>query len=64
VLTVSEAAESRQAKARQSIIYAHDSAGRRWPLLNSPLRLKLTPPLVQHPIGKLGEANAQLKLRA
>ena len=60
ILTVSEAVDSPQAVARQLIVYGVDADGMQWPLLNSPLRLKATPPLVTRPIGKLGEANQEI----
>jgi crotonobetainyl-CoA:carnitine CoA-transferase CaiB-like acyl-CoA transferase len=63
VLTVSEAVRSEQAIARQLIVQSVDADGRKWPLLNSPLRLKATPPRVMRAIGRLGEANQELPVR-
>ena len=60
VLSVSEAVASPQARARQVIVYGADAEGIQRPLLNSPLRLKMTPPRVMRPIGTLGEANADI----
>jgi crotonobetainyl-CoA:carnitine CoA-transferase CaiB-like acyl-CoA transferase len=48
-----------QVQERQLILYGEKN-GLRWPLLNSPLRLLLTPPKVRMPIGKLGEANNEI----
>lgn len=62
VCSVSEVARSAQAIARQLIVEKSDENGRKWPLLNSPLRLNLTPPEVKRPIGELGEANEELRL--
>jgi crotonobetainyl-CoA:carnitine CoA-transferase CaiB-like acyl-CoA transferase len=59
ILSVAQAATSAQAIARQLIVYAVDANGIRRPLLNSPMRLKTTPPRVTRPIGKLGEANSE-----
>lgn len=59
-LSVTEVAESGQAGERQLIISSIGDDGRKWPLLNSPLRLKLTSPVVAKPIGKLGEANEEV----
>lgn len=60
VYSVSEVACSQQAAARRLIIERQGEDGRTWPLLNSPLRLSLTPPRVERPIGELGEANKEL----
>lgn len=60
VLTVSEVAESGQVAARQLILYSAGKDGRIWPLLNTPLRLKVTSPHVARPIGPLGEANPDI----
>jgi crotonobetainyl-CoA:carnitine CoA-transferase CaiB-like acyl-CoA transferase len=60
VYSVSEVASSQQAAARRLIIERQGEDGRTWPLLNSPLRLSLTPPRVERPIGELGEANGEL----
>ncbi len=48
-----------QVQERQLILYGEKN-GHRWPLLNSPLRLLLTPPKVRIPIGMLGEANNEI----
>jgi crotonobetainyl-CoA:carnitine CoA-transferase CaiB-like acyl-CoA transferase len=60
VFNVTEVACSEQTAARRLIIEREGTDGRKWPLLNSPLRLSLTPPLVERPIGELGEANNEL----
>lgn len=60
VHSVSEVARSEQTAARQLILEKVGNDGRQWPLLNSPLRLSLTPPQVCRPIGDLGEANGEL----
>ena len=60
VHSVSEVARSEQTHARQLILEKVGKDGRKWPLLNSPLRLSLTPPQVCRPIGDLGEANGEL----
>jgi crotonobetainyl-CoA:carnitine CoA-transferase CaiB-like acyl-CoA transferase len=60
VRTVSEVAASDQVAARELIITKSTADGRKWPLLNSPLRLARTPPAVREPIGELGAANADL----
>jgi crotonobetainyl-CoA:carnitine CoA-transferase CaiB-like acyl-CoA transferase len=60
VHSVSEVAGCGQAVARRLLIESVGEDGRKWPLLNSPLRLGLTPPKVQRPIGELGEANPEL----
>jgi hypothetical protein len=60
VHSVSEVACSEQTAARQLILEKVGKDGRKWPLLNSPLRLSLTPPQVCRPIGDLGEANGEL----
>ncbi|MPZ45608.1 MAG: CoA transferase [Betaproteobacteria bacterium] len=62
VRSVGEVACSPQTIARQLIIEIPGDDGRRWPLLNSPLRLSRTPPLVGKPIGELGEANSELRI--
>jgi len=62
VLTVSEAALSPQAMARQLIVEKSTPDGRKWPLLNCPLRLGATPPAVRRAIGELGEANEEVQL--
>ncbi len=60
VLAVSELAESEQVAARQLIVRSVGRDGRTWPLLNTPLRLRATPPVVARPIGPLGEANPEI----
>lgn len=60
VLTISEVAGSEQVAARQLLLQKNGKDGRIWPLLNSPLRLEATPPLVARPIGELGEANREI----
>ena len=60
VHSVSEVARSEQTDARQLILEKMGKDGRKWPLLNSPMRLSLTPPQVCRPIGDLGEANGEL----
>lgn len=60
VLTVSEVAESAQAKARNLLLETTDSAGRTWPAFRCPIGLTLTPPAVSKAIGRLGEANNEL----
>jgi crotonobetainyl-CoA:carnitine CoA-transferase CaiB-like acyl-CoA transferase len=60
VCSVSEVACGAQTEARQLILEKTGGDGRKWPLLNSPLRLSLTPPHVCRPIGDLGEANREL----
>ena len=60
VYSVAEVACSQQTAARRLIIERQGTDGRIWPLLNSPLRLGLTPPGVDRPIGELGEANNEL----
>jgi crotonobetainyl-CoA:carnitine CoA-transferase CaiB-like acyl-CoA transferase len=62
VCSVSEVARSAQAVSRRLIVEKNDEDGRKWPLLNTPLRLNLTPPEVRRPIGELGEANEELRL--
>lgn len=61
VCTVSEAATSLQAAARKLILEQATADGRKWPLLNSPLRLLRTGAVVQRAIGELGEANEALR---
>jgi len=63
VCTISEVVRCNQTIARRLIIEKVDKDGRLWPLLNSPLRLSITPPEVKRPIGELGEANAELSWR-
>lgn len=58
VRSVSEVAESAQTAERRLIVWASAEDGRSWPLLG--LRLARTPPVVARPIGRLGEANAEL----
>ncbi len=60
VHSVSEVARSEQTAARHLILEKVGKDGRKWPLLNSPMRLSLTPPQVCRPIGDLGEANGEL----
>jgi crotonobetainyl-CoA:carnitine CoA-transferase CaiB-like acyl-CoA transferase len=62
VCSVSEVALCEQTSARKLIIEQRGEDDRVWPLLNSPLRLGLTPPEVKRPIGELGEANEALRL--
>lgn len=61
VCTVSEVATSAQVAARELILEKSTADGRKWPLLNSPLRLARTRTLVQRAIGELGEANDELR---
>lgn len=63
VCSVSEVAHSMQTTARKLILEKCGEDDRKWPLLNSPMRLNLTPPEVKRPIGELGEANAELQRR-
>jgi crotonobetainyl-CoA:carnitine CoA-transferase CaiB-like acyl-CoA transferase len=63
VLSVTEAATSAQTAVRSLLIYANDAAGRRWPLLDCPIRLGETPAAVRRPIGGLGEANEEIRQR-
>jgi crotonobetainyl-CoA:carnitine CoA-transferase CaiB-like acyl-CoA transferase len=63
VLTVTEAATSAQTGVRSLLIFANDAAGRRWPLLDCPIKLSETPAAVQRPIGTLGEANDEVLQR-
>jgi crotonobetainyl-CoA:carnitine CoA-transferase CaiB-like acyl-CoA transferase len=56
VLSVAEVAESDQARERALLRRAHDSAGRKWPLFPSPVRLQASPSCTQTAIGPLGEA--------
>jgi len=60
VCTVTEVAEHPHVAARKLIIECAVAGEEPWPLLNSPLRLALTPATVQRPIGKLGEANQEV----
>jgi len=60
VLSVSEAALSAQVEERRLIVNKTTTDGRTWPLLNCPLRLKATPPVVRTAIGELGEANNEV----
>ena len=60
VASVSEAVSCEQSTTRQLIVYGNDASGQKWPLLNSPMRLEITPPQVRGSIGKLGEANGRL----
>ena len=62
VCSVSEVALCEQTAARKLILEQRGEDDRVWPLLNSPLRLGLTPPEVKRPIGELGEANGELRL--
>jgi len=62
VRSVSEVALCEQTAARKLILEQRGEDDRLWPLLNSPLRLGLTPPEVKRPIGELGEANEELRL--
>lgn len=64
VCSVPEVAHGKQTAARELILERRGEDGRKWPLLNSPLRLNLTPPEVKRPIGELGEANAELQQRS
>jgi len=59
-LNISEVITSAQTAARNLIGYARDKDGRTWMILNSPLLLKATPPVVTRLIGALGEANAEI----
>jgi crotonobetainyl-CoA:carnitine CoA-transferase CaiB-like acyl-CoA transferase len=61
VRTVSETALSGQVAARNLIVERSTADGRRWPLLNCPLRLMGTPPRVRRAIGELGEANEEVQ---
>jgi len=60
VNSVSEVLNHPQVTARQLVLYGQSEDGVRWPLLNSPLRLTRTPPVVRRPIGRLGEANKEI----
>lgn len=60
VCTVSEAATSPQTAARELIVERVTMDGRRWPLLNCPMRLAVTRAAVRSAIGELGEANHEL----
>jgi len=59
VNSISEIVNHPHVRARQLVVYRSDADGVTWPLLNSPLRLSLTPAMVARPIGALGEANAE-----
>ncbi len=52
-----------QVVARALVLYARGDGDVQWPLLNSPLRLSLTPPIVKRPIGALGEASEEILAR-
>jgi len=60
VNNVCEILTHQQVMDRQLILYKESPDELRWPLLNSPLRLSLTPPSVLRPIGRLGEANEDI----
>jgi len=60
VCTVTEVAEHPHVAARKLIIECAVAGEEAWPLMNSPLRLALTPATVRRPIGKLGEANQEV----
>lgn len=64
VCSVFEAASSAQTAARKLIIPTRGDDGRVWPLLHSAMRLSRTPPQIRSPIGELGEANADVGLKA
>jgi formyl-CoA transferase len=57
VNNVNEVLNHPQVIDRELVLDAVASDGVRWPLLNSPLRLSRTAPVVQRPIGRLGEGN-------
>jgi len=63
VNSVNEVLSHQQVVARELVLYALADDGVRWPLLNSPLRLSRTPPVVRRPIGALGEANEEILAR-
>jgi crotonobetainyl-CoA:carnitine CoA-transferase CaiB-like acyl-CoA transferase len=60
VNSVNEVLQHPQVEFRDLVLYTLAGDGLRWPLLNSPLRLSRTPPVVRRPIGALGEANQDI----
>jgi crotonobetainyl-CoA:carnitine CoA-transferase CaiB-like acyl-CoA transferase len=63
VLTVSEAANSAQTRARGLIVELKGDDGRVWPIVTSAIRLSRTPAVIHSAIGDLGEANARFGLQ-
>lgn len=62
-LTVHEMAASRETLSRELWFNAKGDDGKTWPLLASPLRLQLTPPLVREPMPRLGRDNERVFAR-
>jgi crotonobetainyl-CoA:carnitine CoA-transferase CaiB-like acyl-CoA transferase len=54
ILTTREMLDVDQTRARHLLFYVTDSAGERYPMLASPLRLKGTPPVMRKPMNALG----------
>lgn len=63
VLTISEVAVSAQTQSRRLLIDSEPVDGKTWPLLNSPIRLSLTPTVVKRAIGNPEKISDSLRRR-
>lgn len=60
VLSAREMLDAPRTRERNLVFWAKDNDGESWPMLASPLRLKLTPPVVRRPMPELGHDSAAI----